>query len=147
MAKLITLFFVLIAIQACLILYADQSMENTELWLFMINTDQWTTLDIYGTIGLIVSAVVISGITAGSGGMFSFRSDNIIWAAAIAGIIAMGVVFINLAGVIRDELISRIFTGCNLNCAPVTFILAVTIAPVAFYYFWTVIEWWRGKDY
>ena len=34
-----------------------------------------------------------------------------------------------------------------INCPPVTFLLAITLGPIALFYVWTIIEWWRGKDF
>ena len=151
MAKLINMFFVLIAIQACLILYAAP-MTTTgggSIWAFMTNIESWSSLTfLLGLIG-IAGGIGLLGIAAGTA--FGFKTDFLIFAGAIAGFISMGSIFVNLAGVMRDELISRIFfvgATCTLDsCAPVTFIVAITIAPIAFFYAWTVIEWWRGKDY
>ena len=146
MAKLITMFLILIAIQACLILYVDQTPSQTDLWSFVINIQDWSSLGFIITLSAIALAIGLTGISSGS--VFGFKTDFLIMGPAIAGLISMGIVFTNLANVIRDELISRVFTGCAVSsCAPVNWILALTIGPIALYYAWTVIEWWRGKDY
>ena len=144
------MFLVLVAIQACLILYAAP-MTTTgggSIWTFMTNIENWSSLTfLLGLIG-IAGGIGLLGIAAGTA--FGFKTDFLIFAGAIAGFISMGSIFVNLANVLRDDLIARVFVGagCTLaSCPPVTFIVAVTIAPVAFFYAWTVIEWWRGKDY
>ena len=150
MAKLINMFLVLVAIQACLILYAAP-MTTTgggSIWTFMTNIENWSSLTfLLGLIG-IAGGIGLLGIAAGTA--FGFKTDFLIFAGAIAGFISMGSIFVNLANALRDDLIARIFVGptCTIaSCAPVTFFVAITIAPVAFFYAWTVIEWWRGKDY
>jgi len=150
MAKLINMFLVLIAIQACLILYAAP-MTTTgggSIWTFVTNINNWSSLTfILGLIG-IATGIGIATIVAGTA--FGAKTDFLMFAGAIAGFFSLGSIFINLANVLRDDLISRIFVGptCTLaSCPPVTFLVAITIAPVAFFYIWTVIEWWRGKDY
>ena len=151
MAKLINMFLILIAIQACLILYAAPMTAPTggnAVWNFVININNWSSISfLLGLIG-IAGGIGLIGIAAGTA--FGFKTDFLIFAGAIAGFISMGSIFVNLGNVLRDDLIARVFVGdsCTLaSCAPVTFIIAITIAPVAFFYAWTVIEWWRGKDY
>lgn len=150
MAKLITMFFILIALQACLILYANPTTEDTDIWTFVTNVDNWNSLTfILGLIGIAVGIGVVGIAIAG----FGYKTDFLIFSLAIAGFISMGVVFVNLANVLRDELIARFFTSCAVTdftstaCSPVNWIIAIVIGPLAFYYVWTVIEWWRGKDY
>jgi len=150
MAKLINMFLVLVAIQACLILYAAPmtSTGGGSIWTFMTNIESWSSLTfLLGMIG-IAGGIGLLGIAAGTA--FGFKTDFLIFAGAIAGFISMGSIFVNLANVLRDDLIARVFIGptCTLaSCPPVTFFIAITIAPVAFFYAWTVVEWWRGKDY
>jgi hypothetical protein len=146
MAKLMSMFLVLIAIQACLILYAGQTAVPTDIWNYVTNTDYWNSLNFISTLAAIAAGIGLVGI--GIASAFGFKTDFLIFAPAVAGFISMGVVFVNLANVMRDEMISRVFIGCDVgNCAPATFILGITIAPLALYYTWTIIEWWRGKDY
>jgi len=151
MAKLVTLFFIMVAIQASLLMFAQQTPQTTDLWSFMTNIDNWNSLTFILTLVGIAGAIGLVGIAATS--LFGFKTDFLMLAPAIAGLISMGVVFINLANVLRDELVSRVFTDCGVSpaalhaCAPVNWILAITIAPLAFFYVWTVMEWWRGKDF
>ena len=150
MAKLATMFFILIALQAVMTLYAAPSYTvDTPLWEFVTNIDNWSSLNfILGLVG-IAGGVALAGIIAGT--VFGFKTDFIIFAGAIGGFISIGVVFVNFANMIRDELTAffgAVDPTCTLaSCALVTWILAITIAPIAFYYVWTVVEWWRGKDY
>ena len=143
------MFLILIAIQACLLVYADQTPVNTNIWDFVSNMSRWSTIDFVLALFGIAAGIGLIGVAAGT--VFGFKTDFLIFAPAVAGFITMGVVFTNLARVMTDELIGRIFTTCDVNqlsaCMPVVLIIAVTIGPVAFYYVWTVIEWWRGKDY
>ena len=136
---------VLIAIQAALILYTDSDADNTDIWTFVTSSDSWKSIGFLITLGSIAAAIGLTGISSGS--IFGFKTDFLVMAPAIGGLIGMGVVFTQLAAKMRDELISRVFTGCALPCNAVNIILAVTIGPLAFYYAWTVIEWWRGRDF
>lgn len=146
MAKLMTMFLILIAIQACLLIYAAPNSLTTDLWTFVTNMDNWNNIDFILALVGIAGAIGLTGIVAGT--MFGFKTDFLIFAPAVAGLLSMGVVFTQLASTMRSELISRFFPTCDLsNCGPVTFIIAITIGPIALYYAWTVIEWWRGKDY
>lgn len=152
-AKLMTMFLILIALQAVMMMYHNplvdnQTLGNTQIWDFLWNMDNWSSIGFILTLSAIAAAIGLTGITSGS--VFGFKTDFLIMAPAIGGLISMGVVFTNLANVVRDELTSRVFTDCiasSLPCTPVLFIVALTIGPIAFYYAWTVIEWWRGKDY
>jgi NADH:ubiquinone oxidoreductase subunit 3 (subunit A) len=74
------------------------------------------------------------------------------FAPAIAGFLSMGVIFVNFGNMMRDEIIMRLFPdSCSIldpgACVIATMIVAITVGLVAFYYVWTVIEYWRGKDY
>lgn len=144
-----TFFLVLIAIQAALLLYAaPDPAANTDIWTFVTNIDNWNSLAFILAVIGIAGGISLLGVAAGS--VFAFRTDFLMFAPAMAGFISMGVVFVNLGNTIRNELISRFFPACTgylATCTPVNFILAITIGPMAFYYVWTVIEWWRGKDY
>jgi len=148
MAKLISMFLILIGIQACLLLYADQSPASTDLWTFVTNIDNWNSLTfILGLVG-IAAGIGLTGVVAAS--IFGFKTDFLIFAPAIAGFISMAVVVTNLANVLRDDLTARLFPECAdslTTCTPILWILSITIALFALYYVWTVIEWWRGKDY
>ena len=149
MAKLITMFFILIALQAGMLLFYNSSSANTQLWDFLWNQDNWTSLGFILTVGALAAGLLLAGITAGTS--FRFITDFIVMGPAIVGLISIGVVFTNFTNLIRKELISNIFTECvdlsPIACTPVNFIIAITIGPIAFYYVWTVCEWWRGKDY
>ena len=166
MAKLITMFFILIAIQACLLVYGGHcnnltpgldgifgtdddicSDAGTNIWEFIMNIDNWNSLTFILTLVGIAAGIGLVGVAAGA--VFGFKTDFLLLAGAIGGIISMGVIFVNLANTIRDELIARIFTGCTLtgSCSPANFIVAIIVGPFALYYVWTVIEWWRGKDF
>lgn len=144
------MFVILIAIQAVLLIYADQTPQNTDLWTFVMGFSlaNWGSIQWILTLGAIASAIFFSGISGGN--VFGFKTDFIIMAPAIVGLISIGVVFTNLAGVIRNFLVNSVFTTCipaPMACTPANFLIAITLGPVAFYYVWTVAEWWRGKDF
>ena len=149
MAKIMTMFLVLIAIQAALVLYADQSPENTQIWSFIMNMDEWGTLQFILTLLAIAGGIGLVGIIAST--VFGFKTDFLIFAPAIGGLILMGVVLTNLGRAIKDDLIANIFTSCDittgLNCEPVTLIVGLTVGPLALFYVWTIIDFWRGKDF
>lgn len=157
MAKLMTMFFVLIAIQACLILYGGQTEQGTDIWNFITNMERWGSLPFVLALIGIAAGIGLVGIAAAS--TFGFKTDFLIFAPAVAGFVSLGVVFTNLAAFLKNQL-----TGLLFHCDPslpaatlasclssqttiVTFIIAITIGPMALYYVWTIIEWWRGKDY
>lgn len=143
MAKLVTMFILIIVVQAVLTLYIGQDATTSQLWTFVTNPTNWNNLDfILGIIG-IAGAMGLAGIAIGS--QFGFKTDFIIFALAIAGLISIGVIFRDLYNVLNGDLAS-VFCSGNPNCAPATWITAIVIGPVAFYYVWTVLEWWRGKD-
>ena len=152
------MFLILVALQACLILYASPSIDGTpvhqtDLWLFMVSLDMWSSIGFIVTLGSIAAAITFVGIS--SGGTFRFLTDVILFSPVIIGLIGLGVVFTNLANLVADELTTRLFPECmsdafiasGFSCNPVIFLVAITIGPIAFFYVWTVIEWWRGKDY
>jgi uncharacterized oligopeptide transporter (OPT) family protein len=142
------MFLILIGIQACLLIYANPTPENTAVWDFIWNVDNWnSTIFILALIG-IAAGIGLVGIAASA--VFGFKTDFLILAPAIAGLISMGVVFINLANVMRDELIQRVFPTCSVDasgCTAVTLVVGLLVGTIAFYYVWTVIEWWRGRDF
>ena len=146
MAKLSTMFFVLIAIQACLMLYQDIPPDATDLWNFVWGMDSWGTETFLLSLTAIAAALFASGITSGT--LFGFKTDFLIMGPAIAGLLTIGAIFTNLASQIQVDLNASFFPGCvGLDvCSPSLFFIAITIGPLAFYYAWTVVEWWRGKD-
>ena len=149
MAKLLTLFILLIAIQACLMIYTAQDPAETDLWTFIMNMDNWDNLNFILAIVGIAGGIGVIGLAAGS--VFGFKTDFLIMASAIYGLISIGVIFTHLANVVRDELISRFFPLCYegliTNCNIVNLIVALFVGVIAFVYAWTVVEWWRGKDF
>lgn len=166
MAKLMTMFFVLIAIQGVLLLYGSQTDTGTDIWTFVTNMDRWGSLPFVLALIGIAGGIGLVGIAAAS--TFGFKTDFLIFAPAVAGFISLGVVLTNLAMFLKNQLTSMFFhcdpamTGTMLvnnvltnkltyclssQTTIVNFIVAMTIGPLALYYVWTIIEWWRGKDY
>lgn len=148
MAKLITMFMILIALQGAMMLYANGSTNDNNIWTFVWNMDNWGSLSFLISLSAIALAIGLQGISSGS--IFGFKTDFLVMATAITGLISIGAVFTNLGNLIRQDLIARFFSVCadpsTTTCYPATFIIALTIGPLAFYYAWTVVEWWRGKD-
>jgi len=182
MAKLTSMFFILIALQVALILYATagniqgpcthvgsgdecnsgyicsnmtmgstqcvKSGESTFLWSFITDfvfLSKWTVTDLLTAICGIAASLAISTIIAGS--VFKFITDFIVLAPAVAGILTIGVVFTNFANFMRNFLSQYVFVGCITGtCAASTLLTAAIVGPLAFYFAWTVFDWWRGKD-
>ena len=151
MAKLVTFFFILIALQAGMLLFGNPTTETTTIWEFVTNIDNWNSLKFIVGIGAVALTAYASALAAGN--LFGFKTDFLMFAPAVTGFISMGVIIVNFATTIRNDLIARIFSECayapyTINtCPPVNLILAITVGPLAFYYLWTVVEWWRGKDF
>lgn len=151
MAKLMTMFFILVALQASLMLYHG-TQQPTAIWEFVMNIDNWSSLEFILSLSAIAVAIGLTGISSGS--IFGFKTDFLVMAPAIGGLISIGVVFTELANVIRSEFISRFgliasgaCTGSSVvQCPSANFVVALLIGPFALYYVWTVVEWWRGKD-
>jgi hypothetical protein len=164
------MFFILIAIQAVLIIYGSQSLagagDGGSIWSFIMNMDRWGSLTFALAIVGIAAGIGLVGIIAAS--TFGFKTDFLIFAPAIAGFISLGVVFTNLAMFLKSQLISMAFmcdphmtgtvvisgvvtpmlTYCMSSQATVAnFIIGIIIGPLAFYYVWTILEYWRGKDF
>jgi len=163
------MFFILIVIQAVLIIYANQDPagggDGGSIWTFIMNMNRWGSKAF--TLALIGIAVGIGivGIIAAS--MFGFKTDFLIFAPAVFGFISLGVVLTNLAMFLQSQLIALALscegvTGTTIVKGIVTssyeycmssqtylstFIVGLIVGPLAFYYVWTIIEWWRGKDY
>jgi hypothetical protein len=144
MAKLLTMFIVLIVIQFCLIIYANQQAESTQLWEFVTGFNNWDKTSLYVAIGTLAGTLLLAGIA--SGGSFRFVTDFIVAAPAIAMLMSFGVVFINLEALLRKEIIARFFVGCSPNCPPAILLTGIMLGWLALYYLWSVLEWWRGKD-
>ena len=149
MAKLATMFFLLIAIQACLLIYHNPTAEATTIWDFIVGMDQWNSM--WFIVTLIGITALVGGIGIAATSLLGVKTDFLIFACAIPGFISMGLIFMNLARVVENELRGRIFydscTAGPLGCPPVTLAVGLTIGLIAFYYVWTIIEWWRAKDY
>ena len=161
------MFFVLIALQACLIFYGghcnnlapgpdgifgtDDDICNDEgnnLWEFIMNIDNWNST--YFVLAFFGIAMGIGLIGVSAGAVFGFKTDFLMLAMAIPGIMTMGAIIVNFANVVRDEVIGQIQPTCSgilTGCFGSNFIVAIIVGPFALYYLWTVIEWWRGKDF
>jgi hypothetical protein len=141
------MFLILIAIQFALILYVDQTPENTSIWTFITTPSLWGSQSfVLDLLGLAAGLGLVGVVAAGT---FGFKTDTLIFATAIAGFVSMGVVFRNLAVALLDDLTSRICgeTASVGTCSPVNLFVGILIGSMAFYYIWTILEWWRGKDY
>ena len=170
MAKLAVMFFVLIAIQAMLIIYANQDPAGAglggDIWTFIMNLDRWGSRTFVLALVGIAAGIGLIGIIAAN--TFGFKTDFLIFAPAVFGFITLGVVFTNLAVFLKKEIIAMALkcdpglTGTTIVEGVVTnnltycldsqaylsnFIVGIIIGPLAFYYVWTIVEWWRGKDY
>jgi len=153
MAKLFTMFLVLIAVQACLVLYIGESNEvagSNAIWDLIMNVNNWGNLNFLASLVGVAMGIGLVGIAAAS--VFGFKTDFLLFGSMITGLIALGSVFISLFNTVRSNLISMIFdsAGCTLadttSCFEANLVSALIVGPVALYYIWTVIEWWRGKD-
>jgi len=145
------MFVILIAIQIVLLMYGSPDDTHNVIWDFVTQISQWGSLGfVLGIVG-ISSGIYLVGVYAAS--QFGFKTDFLIFAPAITGLISCGTIFINLGNFIRDDLISYVFPACSIDfplsaaCGPVNLVLAIFPGILAFYYVWTIIEWWRGKDY
>jgi hypothetical protein len=164
------MFFVLIAIQAVMIIYGSQTLagagDGGGIWSFIMNMDRWGSLTFTLALVGIAAGIGLVGIIAAS--TFGFKTDFLIFAPAVAGFISLGVVLTNLAMFLKNQLIDIAFkcdpglagtvivngivtpmlTYCtDSQTYAATFIIGIIIGPLAFYYVWTIVEWWRGKDF
>lgn len=114
----------------------------------------WSSATFILAIAGIVGSVALAVGLGLSGVGIGVKTDTIIFATFIPGLVAIGSTFLNLYNQIYSELTARFFGGatvCNQwalgTCGPATFIAGLLVGPIAFFYIWTIIEWWRGKDY
>ena len=137
---------ILIAIEFVLLLYTQGPENHTDIWNFITKFDQWNWSSIIVSLGALGASVALAGIS--SGGTFRFVTDFLTLGSAIVGLASVGVVFTQLMGFFRQELMNRFFTTCTTvaSCAPATYLTAIIIGPFALYYVWTVFDWWRNKD-
>jgi hypothetical protein len=152
------MFIVLIAIQVVLMVYAGQDPINSDIWEFVTNLQNWGSLKFILSLVGIAAGIGIIGIAAAS--TFGFKTDFLIFAPAVAGFITMGLVLTNLGRAIADEIRERFFSclsyagdaGVYASCITnqntiVTIAWAISVGPLALYYVWTIVEWWRGRDF
>jgi len=148
MARLQTMLIILICIQFCLILYSDQTVQATDTWELVTNSANWNNTTFILSIIGIAGSIGLVGIVAGS--IFGFKTDFIIFAIAIPGLISLGLPFVNLYNVLSSEITSRFFPGCGVGiatgCNITNLILATTLGAVFVFYVFTVIDWWRNRD-
>lgn len=128
---------------------ASNSTTTNALWGFVTNIEDWDSGQFI--IGFVTIAVTLMAAGIIAGAVFGFKTDFIMFAALIGGLVSIGSVFIQLANIFRSD-ISTMFTDtargiyCN-NCGVANLMTALIIGPFAFYYFWMVISWWRGQDF
>lgn len=116
------------------------------VWEIVTNPDRWNSLTFIATFVLVAGALGAIGAIAGT--YFGFTTDFIVFAPLVASLAAMGVVLTNLYTTLFGPLVSMF--GCSSltgQCAQtVRYILIPLVGIPAFIYFWTLIEWWRGKE-
>ena len=151
MAKLITLILVLIVLQACLLLFNNTNIDtqtDTNPWDFVTNIDNWNSLTfVLGFVGIALGIGIV-GFAIGS--YIGFKTDFVMLAVAIPGLLSLGLILVNFGNVLRNFLISTFFVGCGgvnpQTCAPATWLVAISVGTIAIFYVWTVVDWWRGRD-
>lgn len=142
MAKLFNMFLVLLAIQFALLFFVAPTDQNNVLWSFVNNTSYWSNNSLIGWLVGISTTLAVIGIAASA--FTSFKTDTLIFATAISSLMSIGAVFAQLYSVLLKDLSGWI---CEAeSCTPASILTSILIGPLALYYVWTVIEWWRGKD-
>lgn len=153
MAKLVVLMVFMIAVCLSLILYQGTdvtipgtggTMSENILYRFITNSNQWSGSNLWDSILGISLAVAGTGIVAGV--MLGFVTDFMMFAVAIFGLMSIGFIFIQFQQLFRSELFAFFACTSAETCKAADWITWVIVAPIAFLYIWTVVEWWRGKD-
>lgn len=151
MAKLVGFFLVLIAIQACLLIYQNPCKDeggvqvcpaDSSLWGFMNNPSQWADTQFILLFLGVASGITIVGLVAGS--TFGFKTDFLVFAVIIGTLFSWGAITAQLYSVFNNAIAGWLF---GETCAASRMITLIVIGPFALYYIWTVLEWWRGRDY
>ena len=173
MARLITFFMVILAIQFTMLILINPSDNiNTNvqcswnangtttcaqfetnnsgnmLWIFATNTSYWNNAEFILTIVGIAGTLGLVGITAGSA--FGFKTDFLIFGIAILGFLSLGSILIELGSLLTTTF-SDWLTDKSINivcdgCYQANILTGACLGVFALYYVWTVVEWWRGKD-
>jgi len=143
MAKLFTMFIILIALQASMLIYHTSEAAPTSIWQFVVNPTMWAGTDWIIAFAGVATLLGAIGIVGGT--VFGIKTDTVIFAPLVFGLMTMGAIFVKLYDLIQSELVARVFGG-GLGLVPSMFISGIIVGPWALYYVWSVIEWWRGKD-
>jgi len=145
MGKMTNLILLMIAIQATLFLFAGSDPVSTAIWQVATNPFDWTGLSFFGTFIIIASGVGVTGLVIG--GVIGIKTDFMLFAALVAGLITLGAPIISLAATLQAHASSMFCPGIDpavLVCPLATIFTALTTGSLAIYYVMTVIAWWRG---
>jgi hypothetical protein len=146
MAKLVVMLIFLIAVALALVIYigpdaTNYPLRNNVLFLFITNSTGWSSTQILTDLIGVAATVGLAGIIAGS--VFGFKTDFLLLSTMVGGLLLIGSILISLNVVFTSQMAS-IF-GCTdlTTCDPANWVTWIVIAPIAFLYVWTVLEWWR----
>jgi hypothetical protein len=147
MAKLGNFFLTLIGIQIALCLYLGIDSPATAMWDLITHPFKFSSTDwILSSLAIVATVGWVTAITVGQ--VFGFKTDFIIFAPAIPGLLSVLLIAEQLWTALEGKLYPLFCNTANVSitCPTVQWILWLTISPLIFYYAWTVLEWWRGKD-
>jgi len=146
MAKLLSMMLLLVAIQFVLLLYVNPTAEDTDLWTAVSNPTNWGSKEfLLAIIGISAGAAAVAAIVTSAIGV---KSDLLIFAGAVVGFLSIGVILRTL-GVWMQAQLTTIFCGDVFagTCSPANFVTWGSVGVIGFYYIFTVVEWWRLKDF
>lgn len=135
----------LIAIQATLLIYTNNTPENTTLWQFAGAPQNWNNTQFVLLFLGVASGITVAGLVAGS--TFGFKTDFLVFAVIIGTLISWGVVFAQLYNRVFSDISAYLFGGASSMDNAAGLLTLLIVSPFALYYIWTILEWWRGKDY
>jgi hypothetical protein len=134
-------------------IYFNTDIIHNAMFSVIMNPESLSTSDLLLIFTGVAATVFVATITVGS--IFGFKTDFIILAPVIAGILGIVTVFTQLAGILRSDFgyffgchnlaTNALQQACMFNPA-INIIIALLVGIPAFLFIWTVIDWWRGKD-
>lgn len=145
MGRMTNLILLMIAIQVCLFLFAGTDPLSTAIWQAATNPFSWATLSFFGSIVFIASGLGFFGAWVGT--LVGIKTDFMVFAVLITGLISLGYPIVGLAGVLQAHSAGVFCPGIAdpLSCPMAIVITAITTGALTIYYMLTVVAWWRGR--
>lgn len=141
MGKMFNATLILIAINISIFLFPKSGETQSDLISFVFNPTSWTDSTLLNSmlLGLGVSALTIGALIAI--GTFVMKLDFVVFASLVIPLLALGITITNLFQFLYG------FISAHVGDLVLAAILSSIFGGIlALWYFFVVLDFWRGRD-